>query len=616
VKRFAIILVLFAAIGAVAGIFVYRHFTQPAPKAADLLPETTLLLLEVPDFKKTREEFRSTELYALLHEPEIAALLERPRRVFDAAFGGSSDDKSRKLMLDALQGEVFLAVTSVSVFPNLDASVVFGVDVKQDRLQALAAVIALKKRIRELQPTASFKDKSHRGTKYEVWQIKPGVTVCHASFHSLVLFTLGETAMRAVIGQFVREKSAGAPLAGSPGLTAVLQHVPAGHEFLAYVNVPEITTLLSPLLLLSPQSAGMMKKLARLQSFGYGVTFQDRGVHEVAISALKAAESEPHSVVERKTLAFTSPQTLLYVAAAGNLAAGYDEAMQSLSQAGRPTWTAAATKFERTVRKRGVRLREDLLVKLGPESALIAQWRDGARFPDAALVTELTDAANVRPALDTTMDVLRETGIEGMEDAPAWEETSHGTHTMRTVRIGAGLVAPAYVTTDKFLIFALTPEFAGDLLAQEAGTEPTLTGNAEYQKATASFPAKGTTYAYLDARGFFTPVYQLVTGILSNAEGSAYFDPQTLPKPETFTKHLFPFTSTTVVDGQAMIKTSFSPVSIPMIAVTAGALAAGASAPYLNSLTDQLAPTPSSDTDALPPAPENQTEESGTPAPQ
>lgn len=607
---------LFAAIGAVAGLFVYRHFTRPAPKAADLLPETTLLLLDIPDVSRTRAEFRDTELYALLHEPEIAALLERPRRALEAAFGGSTDDTATKLILNALQGELFLAVTSVSMIPNLDAGVVVGADVKTDRLQAIAGIIALKKRLRELHPNAQFVDKSHRGTKYELWDIRPGLTVCHASFNSLMLFTLGEPAMRAVIDHYVREKTAGASLATSPGLAAVMNHVPADHELLAYINVPEITTLLSPLLMFAPQSATVMQKLSRLRAFGYSVTLQDRGVREVTVSAYKAAESTPPRVVERKTLAFTSPQTLLYTAVGADLAAGYDELMQNLSQAGQPTWTVAATKFERSLRARGVRIREDLLVKLGPETGLIAQWRDGTRFPDAALVTEISDAAKVRPALDTAMDVLRETATEEIEDAPVWEETRTAGHTMRTIRIGAGLVAPTYVTTGRFLIVALTPEFARELIARETSPAPTLAGNSEYEKATASFPATANAYSYCDVRGFFTPVYQLVAGILSNAEGSAYFDPEKLPKPETFTKHLFPFTSTTVVEGPAMIKTTFSPVSVPMIAVTAGALAAGASAPFLESLTPPLAPTSSSDTDAPPPAPENQTEESGTPTPQ
>src|SRR5579863_7980597 len=114
-KVIAVVLLLIAAVTAAIICFT---FGRPAPRAASLLPESTLAFVDIPDLSKSRVEFTKTEFYALWHEPEVQALLARPlaalREASTSAGAPKDVDTIGGLVFDAIQGEVFLAVTHVT----------------------------------------------------------------------------------------------------------------------------------------------------------------------------------------------------------------------------------------------------------------------------------------------------------------------------------------------------------------------------------------------------------------------------------------------------------------------------------------------------------------------
>ena len=146
-KKTIIAFVLLAAL--IAGVLLYLAFSQPAPRADTLLPESTLVFLDIPDFAKSRADFATTDLYALWCEPEVQAFLEQPLSVLRAAYGASASDTANigNFLLNTVQGEVFLALTHVTMFPALNLGVVFGADVRHKRLEAVAALHQYEKRL-------------------------------------------------------------------------------------------------------------------------------------------------------------------------------------------------------------------------------------------------------------------------------------------------------------------------------------------------------------------------------------------------------------------------------------------------------------------------------------
>ena len=81
-KAIVAFLLLSAIVGAV---LIYLKLNKPAPRAMDLLPESTLVFIDIPDFSKSRADFAKTELYALQQEPEVQAFLEKPLSVLREA---------------------------------------------------------------------------------------------------------------------------------------------------------------------------------------------------------------------------------------------------------------------------------------------------------------------------------------------------------------------------------------------------------------------------------------------------------------------------------------------------------------------------------------------------
>ena len=397
--------------------------------------------------------------------------------------------------------------------------------------------------------------------KYSLWETEPGFQVCHAFFNSLVVFTLGEDAMRDMIaswaGQVPRDFER---LADSAKFKNIQQHASKNHEFLAYFNVEEMLNLVGPLLALSPQTAGMYQKFSRIQAAAYSLTFEDRGIKDVGFVAYSSSVPKPTPPTQRKTLALTTPDTLVYSVGSADLAATYDEVMQSLSQSGSANLMLTAGQFVI-----GNILQDEkfpgIHIAFGNpyDEHTGAPWRSGTRIPKIAIVSEITDADKLRPALDSAMDALKESCV-GTNDAVPWDETESAGQKLRSLHIGTQFFAPTYALTDHFFILASSADYARELVAQAKEPKPTLATSEVYQQAMKRLPANGSSYQYVGLRELFTSVYGLTRTVMERTGGSQFVDLNKLPQPETIGKHLFPLVSATVSEPQQSTSTSFSPL--------------------------------------------------------
>jgi hypothetical protein len=619
VKR--IILVLLLLVVVVAGALVYLTLGKPAPRAADLLPDTTLIFFDAPNFAKSREKFRTSAAYALWQEPEVQAFLRKPLQALRGAYGGGGGDEEGNVRhaLDALQGEVFLAVTHVSVLPSPQAGIVAGADVKRKRVETMAVLRNMERQLKRQHRDATFSAKNFLGVRYSIWEIRPGYPVCHAFLNSMVVFTLGEDNLRDVIARFKGQPETSAQtLAANAKYQNVVSQMPKSHEFHAYLNIEGVMGLLGPLLAFAPQAQGTFQKLARLQVSGYSATVTEGSIQEVTFTGYKSPGPQPPPVTQHNALAFTSPDTLIYSAQSADLTALYDELMQSLvqAQAFNPSLASIPVEFEQTVRQRGVRLREDVLANCGPETAFVARWPEGARYPDVALVAEIKNVSQTRPALDIALGVLKEL-VAGVAEQFPWEESQHSGAKLRTVRVGADRFAPTYTTTEKFLIIGINPSCVQDMLTQATGHKPTLATQPQYQRSMKRLPDKGSSYLYCDLAGLFDRLYPLAQSALAALPATEYLDAAKLPKSETIAKHLSPVVSATVSKQTGETATSFSPLGASTVLVAGGAIVAGVVAPRLFPQFNPLEaspdqPTTSSDTDARHLPRENQTAASHT----
>ena len=620
-----LLLVLLAAIG--AGVWYYR-WTRPAPRAAELLPETTLMFLDVPDLPKARASFQTTAAYALWQEPEVQEFIQPALQGLSDALGRGlirkQDNKAIEPILNAIQGETFLAVTHVGFIPNLQPGVIFGADVKGKRLEISMVLARLPEMIKTHQHDAKFAQKRHLGISYDVWEVYPNYPVCHTFLNSMLVFTLGEDTMREAIGRFTHKgKFTTKSLSAGAGYQTVTGHMPRDYEFLAYANVQQIYGLLGPVMMMVPQNGGMLEKLAKIQATGSGFKFADGLVHDVRFASYSSPEPKAPVTTPRKSLGLTAPDTALYWVQNTDVGGLYQGLVDTLAMSGRPDLANPAARFDKKINA----IRDHLFSSLGPETAILGAWRAGMKFPELALVAAIQDPQRTRPEVDQALHALKDVTL-GNDDQVPWDDNDHGGVAVHSIRIGSGRIAPTYATTDQFLIVAFTPDFAGELLDQAAaarqpaaGDAPrrgTLSANPAYEKIMAQLPANGSAYAYCDLRALFEPCYHLAQTALTQAgDGDVSLFATKLPKAETIARHLSPFASATVGDQRGVTTTAISPVGTPGVFV--GALAGAACAAYSwvpEGTVPSIGALPkkTSSTGAPPPAPGNRTATSQTPA--
>ncbi len=614
------ILVVVVLVLAAAAAMVYLNWNRPAPAAATLVPESTLVFLDMPHFAQSRADFQRTAVYALWQEPEMQAFLAEPLRTMaqavNSASGSNNVSRFNNDALDALQGEVFVAVTRISAIPKLQAGLILGADVKHKRLQAKAALALYEHRLADQHPEAGINTVKYLGVNYTVCEIGPNQRFCHTFLNSMLVFTVSEDDMRDVIARFTGQVDADTPsLAASPKYQDVLAHLPPGRAFVSYLNIGQVMSLIGPFLALAPQGAATFQKMARIQANALSVAFDGDRIQDVGFTAYATPEPVP-PVLQRKTLGLTTPHTCLYAAGSEDVASFYQGIMDSIAQSQDAMLIGAAGKFEQVTTAHGLHVRDDLLSSLGPEVAVIATWRDGAGYPDTALAVEIKNAAQTRPRLDIALEALRQAAWPTNGPA-AWEESPYLGETLHTVHSGPGSISPTYVVTDSFFILALTPVYARELVKQLKEAGPTLASNPDYQQATQPLPANANSAAYCEMNAVFRPLYARLRASLANTGANGFVDPGKLPQADTIARHLSPYASATVTEEKSETTTAVSSLGKPLtfvLAATSGFIIAQPwLAPYLPTFTP-AAPTASSSTAApLPPA-GNQTAQSQTPA--
>src|ERR1044071_4650238 len=77
--RRVLLLIIAVAIAAYAGWY-YWNFSQQVSRApvASILPRETIFLAQMPDFSRTRDEWRQLDIYQLYREPAVQDFLRKP----------------------------------------------------------------------------------------------------------------------------------------------------------------------------------------------------------------------------------------------------------------------------------------------------------------------------------------------------------------------------------------------------------------------------------------------------------------------------------------------------------------------------------------------------------
>ncbi len=573
-KRNIWILIAVAVLAVVVLLVWAYQRTGPTRQATQLLPASTMLFLHVPDLNRARSGFTNTHAYALWQEPEVQAMLETSRRMAADLLGMKPEhaQETGAQMLAMMEGEVFFALTKIALLPSPQASVVVGADLKGNRLKVQAGLAYQERQLRKLNPAAQFVSAQHLGMNYSAWKLAPRRELYHTFVGSMIVFTSTEEAMRDVIARARNRAPADAPsLAESETYKGVTAGLPAAAEFAAFVNVEQISQMTAPLLLLAGQGGSALQRFARIKATGWATTFRDRQFLDIGHTTYNAENRALPSPTGQRTLPLTTADTMLYAAQSINWGSAYQESLDAL--ASNPRAVSAAMQFDRALRRRGVRPREDFFHHLGPETAFFGTWRDGARFPTMALAVEVTDN-EAKARVGIVMDALKNT-LLGEETGLEWEKSVSQNREYSVLRLGAGVVAPTYVLTDNLLIIASTPDYARHVAETRT--------SALAARIPPGLPADAHGMFYCDLAAVTRPLYGMLRA------GSAGANPG-LPQTDTLVRHLTPYVSATVTKPRSETTTTISSLGKPLTLLTGLAGIAAVVKPYLPPLGLAISP--------------------------
>jgi len=609
-KKIVFIFLALTLIVAAAILFFNRGGRSPV--GAELLPESTLLFVAVPDFQASRNQLAGTPLSALWAEPEMQAFLEKPLAALRESLGSRRDGTANNKWQEILtfpQGEAFLAITRFAATPKIEFSGVAGIDCKLRKAVAFAYLKGYEHQLAKYQPATKLEKKTYLDVNYSVIQASPAAQLCYGFLGTMLVAATDEEQMRDMITRFTGNALPDAvSLAGSPRYRNALQRLPDNHAGRAFVNTEQLFSQYGMLLLMAAQGSPALQGLGNIQATTTCVSFESAGLTDsTLITYLK--ENTPAAPIQRRTLVAAPGDSALYAVQATDLAGGFTKLMEALARSGNQAAMKIGGDLDKFLVDAGVRLSDDFLAHLGPEVAYIGNWRQGARSPDFALVVEVKNRAAIGAKFDTIIQTIKKT-VELTDDL------THAGESLHVIRTGSSYAAPTYALTDKYFVLALSPDYAKEIITQIKSGTTSLADSAEFKSVSQRVPTGGSSFTYCDLRKVIGGLYVLAHANATNTDNMVAWNK--LPKPETIMRHLGPYASTTVEGDKASTTTTYSPIGKPMTLVVALAGGIGAAQPLLAQIPWSSIPglpTMSSGTGAPPPPAGNQMAPSHTPAP-
>ena len=562
------------------------HPPKTTPPAANLLPATTLAFVDIPDFQNCRTRAATSPLALFCQNPEVQACFGKPLADWTgtATTGQSPIWMTAQLGGEALslpRGEAFIAITQMAISPDRPPqfTLAAGINLPGHKLATQASLTLLAYKLQKSNPAATVETKKHLGYNYTLWKVTPDSQICQAFFGSLLVFTTDEDLLHDMLARYLGKAAADAPaLAANAGYQNTLRQLPSQADLHAYLNVEQLVTRFGLLLLAIAPRNSLVQHVANIQAWGTGITFGETNITDVGITTY-VQPNLPAPSIRQTTLAAAPTDSTLYFAGTPNLVNAYNNLLEAIKLSGNHNAAALVAGLELAASFSGINPAKDLLARLGPEVAGIANWREGAQIPDLGIVAEVRDRPDFARKFDRLNNLLDKAFNTG-------ETLTLGDVTLRVIHTNYGSAAPTYALTDKFFVFALTPDYARELVSQIQTSQVSLAANRE------------NSDTQCDLR-------LTLAGLYSLAGTNTLPQLGPLPTSATIARFVGNYTATTVDSPTSSITIAHSPLGKPVtlaVALVGGLAAAQSWLPELQAAIPALPKMSSGTPDPLRPA--------------
>ena len=567
-------LALFLTIGVIAVIalaYALRLSRQPsATKVTSLLPQDTIAFVHVPDFNRTRDEWRRSDIYQLIHEPAVEQLLRKPldrlqKRNSQAPIFHDLEQVGAK--------DIFIAVTSIAA---RNGSFIAGFRFRGNR-EAAAAIIN-KWQAQFLKKNANAKEEKIAYGQHQI-EVAVAPTFTLATTYDGQWFFASNEIDRL---KELLDRADGRPPGGTtqpPGgqdrqsslqssnaFRAAMAHMPLDYAALVYLQPKMIADRLAAVRASDVQIAAANEaRLRRINSICGSTRFERGKMHDVLFTGMD--RPQPNAAVTRSSAALGSADTFLYLTTLvdANNWTGLGAAAGLTPVAG---WL---DKFLRGLAAHGVTT-ADWNTAFGPELSSLADWPESAHWPSFVLAVPVKDrgrANQLAEAITTAVD----------EDARWVKSEKDGiSYFSMATPLGLFSIEPTIALSNRLLVAGLNSTSVEAAVKRSDSRTAGISRSQTYTAAARSVPEPINFFGYIDTGLLYSRLDAALRPML--LLGAAFLpaladrvDPTKLPPAETVTKHLSPIVVSQRYDGDGYVAESIGPITFDEAFIVAVATA-------------------------------------------
>ncbi|HEY2801490.1 MAG TPA: hypothetical protein VGI85_12900 [Chthoniobacterales bacterium] len=497
-------------------------------RVTELLPKRTILVAEVPDCDKAREQWHGSDVYAIWREPAVQGWLQKSLTQLRRS---GQEEQTLKEFLHLGPTDTFLALTSIE---NNEPKIVGGFHFKQSAAEVRQFVDAREAPWLAKGRATRGKAVTHNGHQIET--IQKGHFVLATVFDRNWFFVANDlSTLEAVLDRADRrgDKAASA-LPDDEGYKVAAKHLPNDYAGMFFFQPQPLLEKLRPVIALTGQTfaSAQLAKLNKIQSVAGAVGFDGGKMRESIFTVMP--RSGPEEKLAQSALPSAGTDTFFYSDALTAWPGDW-----KLAPAGAQTSLPAFLQpYDEALVRQGVS-QDDLRLAFGAEIEMFGEWSAQARWPAFSALLSVKDGARARKIADA---------LASVELAGAtWTRSDKNGVSYYSLPAFGGFVpvAPAIAVSDRLLVVGSDASAVEKTMTEKMPASGQLAKSAKFRDAVARVPAAGVAFDYLDTQLLFeradaTVRPLLLLGATIYPAWGNKFDASKLPPADAITKHLSP----------------------------------------------------------------------------
>jgi hypothetical protein len=549
--RRILLLIIAVAVAGFAGWYVWNLSQRTSSASVSvLLPRETIFLAHMPDFNRTRDQWRRSDIYALYRELEVQDFLRKPLASLSTpkAFGAQTLLEFEQL--DAKN--VFFACTSLD---NNNPKFTGGFRFRGSIADAERVIGKWRSKFLEKNPGAKREKVRYEHHEIELVTGTP-FTLATAYDRPWFFAATDLTELKKLLDRAERRvKNPKATLDLDEAYRAAISHRPASYALFFYLQPKTFAERLAALRAAIQSTTATKQKtiLEQVRSVSGAMRLEGGKIYDLLFVGMPQLESRDRgAALTRSSLTLGTKETFFYLSMLLNLG----ERMEMLNQAA--GLGGMIQKFAQAFSDSSITA-DDWKAAFGPELGSLADWPSSAHWPTLLLTLPVLDVAKAGKIVEAATRPDNDT---------IWTPTEKDGVRYFSMQSPATLIAitPTIALSDQLLVAGFNPVSVEEAVKRSGSASSELADSQTYRSAARLVPAPTNFFAYIDTQLLYSRLDASVRPMLLLAAAfmpalSSSVDLGKIPRPEVITRHLSPIVSSQRYERDGYVAESVGPIT-------------------------------------------------------